>query len=96
MVTDAYPDRRRTQSLILFDTQNNCKYDISKLYQPKEFQSPSHHLHWGCDLHPRWDRKSEMICFDATYNNIRSLCTINLDLDILQDKLKYLSKTPES
>ena len=95
MVTDAYPNRRRVQNLILYDTKTNQKYDISKMPQPKEFQSPSHYLHWGCDLHPRWDRESKMICFDATFNNVRSLCTINFGFDVVKNKLQYLTKTLE-
>ncbi len=93
MVTDSYPDRRRIQNLIIFDTKSNKKYEVAKLPQPKEFQSPSHHEHWGCDLHPRWDRKSEMVCFDATFSGVRSLCTMNFGNDILEDNLKCLSNT---
>ena len=96
MVTDSYPDRRRLQNLIIFDTKKNEKYEIAKLPQPKEFQSPSHYKHWGCDLHPRWDRRSEMICFDATFNGCRSLCTMNFGNDIIDDKLKYLTKIKEA
>ena len=95
MVTDSYPDRRRIQNLIIFDTKSNKKYEVAKLPQPKEFQSPSHYKHWGCDLHPRWDRKSEMVCFDATFSGVRSLCTMDFGSDILSDKLKYVTKTKE-
>jgi len=95
IVTDAYPDRRRVQNLIIFDTLRNIRYDVAKLPQPKEFQSPSHHMHWGCDLHPRWDRKSSMVCFDATFSGKRSLCTMNFGGDILDEKLKYLTSIGE-
>ena len=96
MVADSYPDRRRRQNLIIFDTKNNARYDISKLYQPKEFQSPSHYQHWGCDLHPRWDRHSELVCFDSTFNGSRSLCTINFGKDILSERIKFLTRKQES
>lgn len=95
MLTDSYPDRRRVQNLILFNTKSNEKYEVAKLPQPKEFQSPSHFKHWGCDLHPRWDRRSEIICFDASFNGFRTLCTMNLEGDIASNKIKYLSKTRE-
>ena len=90
IITDSYPNRRRVQNLILFDTLKNIRYDIAKLPQPKAFQSPSHYLHWGCDLHPRWNRNSSMVCFDATFSGKRGLCTIDFDNDILDDNLKSL------
>jgi hypothetical protein len=92
IVTDTYPDRRRIQNLILFDTKTETRYDIAKLFNPKKFQSPSAYQHWACDLHPRWSRDSRILCFDATFEGRRSLCTIDLGNDILENNLKYLTK----
>ena len=91
-VTDTYPDRRRMQFLILFDTIENKRFDISYLPNSKKFVSPTIYEHWQCDLHPRWSRNSEKICFDATFSGVRSLCTIALDKDILMNEPKYLKK----
>lgn len=88
IVTDSYPDRRRVQNLILFDTNKNKRYDIAKLPTPKKFQSPSSYKHWACDLHPRWNRNGTMVCFDGTFSGNRSLCTIDLGSDIQNDTLK--------
>lgn len=88
MVTDSYPDRRRRQNLILYDTKFNKRYDLSKLRMPPEFQSPSAYQHWACDLHPRWDKAGRYICFDATYMGQRSLCTIDLGEDLATGKVK--------
>jgi hypothetical protein len=93
MLTDTYPDRRRVQTLALYDTQKEIRVDIAKLPMPKDFQSPSSSQHWACDLHPRWDRQSRFLCFDATFSGQRSLCTIDLGDDVKSDSLKDLSKT---
>jgi hypothetical protein len=91
MLTDTYPDRRRIQNLILYDIQNKIKYIIARLPSYKKFQSLSPYDHWTCDLHPRWNRKSNILCFDSTFNGERSLCTINLNSDLLEKKLKFIN-----
>ena len=92
MVTDSYPDRRRVQTLALYDAQKEVRLDIAQLPMPKEFQSPSSSQHWACDLHPRWDRQSRFLCFDATFSGRRSLCTIDLGDGLKTESLNYLSK----
>lgn len=93
IVTDTYPNRRRIQNLVLFDTKKEIRYCIAQLFNPKKFQSPSAYKHWACDLHPRWNRNSTAICFDATFNGKRSLCTIDFGDDILIDDIKYLTQS---
>ncbi|WP_376691953.1 hypothetical protein [Wenzhouxiangella sp. EGI_FJ10409] len=78
MITDTYPDRRRLQSLVLYDMENNARHDLARLHMPRRFQTPRPDCHWACDLHPRWDRKGRHLCFDATFGGERSLCTIDL------------------
>ena len=90
MVTDTYPNRRRVQDLILYDINKKKKFTIAKLPMPKKYQSPSSKLHWTCDLHPRWDRNSQFLCFDSTFNGKRSLCTIDLGFDIKNNSVKGL------
>ena len=91
MVTDTYPDRRRVQTLVLYDMEEKRRYDIARLPMPKRFQSPSSWKHWSCDLHPRWDRSGTRLCFDATYSGERSLCTIDLGRDFGPDTIRSLS-----
>jgi hypothetical protein len=78
MITDVYPDRRREQRLVLFDIENNVRRDIAKLPMPKSYQSPDPYSHWACDLHPRWNRRGTMVCFDTTFTGVRSLSTMNV------------------
>ena len=78
MLTDTYPDRTRRSCLVLFDTTNGYRYNLAYLRSPRRFATRHPHLHWACDLHPRFDRTGRYLCFDATYTNHRSLCMIDL------------------
>jgi len=90
MVTDTYPDRRRRQNLVLYDTHEDRRYDIAQLSMPARYQSRPFH-HWSCDLHPRWDRAGNWVCFDSTYTGTRSLCTINLESDLQKGCVKSIA-----
>ena len=95
IVTDTYQDRMRVQNLVLYDTEMDIRYDISKIPGSKKFQSPSPHKHWACDLHPRWSRNSNLLCFDAIMQGERSLCTLDLGNDLLEGNLKYVERRSE-
>jgi hypothetical protein len=90
MVTDTYPDRRRRQRVILYDTAKQIRYDIARVRMPPHFQSPSVFRHWSCDLHPRWDRSGRVICFDSAHRGERSLCTLYLDGDLIEGVIKSI------
>jgi len=80
---------------VLYDTEMDIRYDISKIPGSKKFQSPSPHKHWACDLHPRWSRNSNLLCFDAIMQGERSLCTLDLGNDLLEGNLKYVERRSE-
>src|SRR5262249_45999624 len=88
ILTDTYPDRFRICRLVLYDTQTNRGYDLAKLRSPREFASPRFETNWHCDLHPRWNRKGDTVCFDAAYMGRRSLCTMRVGpfLDALSSR----------
>ena len=62
------------QELSIYDVKREKKEIVAKLYSPLKYKDE-----YRCDLHPRWNWRGDKICFDATYNNIRSLCTINYE-----------------
>jgi hypothetical protein len=78
IVTDTYPDRFRVCRLILYDTRANRRYDVAKLRSPRQFAAPRFETNWHCDLHPRWNRSGDMVCFDSAHTGQRALCTIHL------------------
>ncbi len=73
IITDTYPDRFRRQYLIRYDLRNEVRENIAILKSPLRFTGDIR-----CDLHPRWDRKGEYVCFDSAHTGSRSLCTIKL------------------
>lgn len=78
ILTDTYPDKTRRSYLTIFDCLENKRYNIAYLKHWKRFASPSPQQHWACDLHPRWNRKGDVLCFDSVYSGKRSLCTIHI------------------
>jgi hypothetical protein len=72
ILTDTYPDRTRKRSLIVYDTQNNERYDIAKVFAPFKYDGEIR-----CDLHPRWSRDGKQICFDSVHEGKRQLYVID-------------------
>jgi hypothetical protein len=89
VVTDTYPDRFRVSNLIVYDVQDDRRFDLARLRSPREFASPNLHSTWPCDLHPRWDRLGTSICFDSAHTGRRALCTIRLG-DLAAQGLKHI------
>lgn len=73
IITDSYPDRNRRQYLTKFELKNEQKENIAILKSPLKFIGDVR-----CDLHPRWDRNGNYVCFDSAHTGVRSLCTIKL------------------
>ena len=96
MVTDTYPNRRRVQTLTVYDMLSHRKFNIARIPSSKLFQSPSVNEHWSCDLHPRWDRKSRYICFDSTHSGQRSLCTIDLGDDLIEGRVRQFDNAGQA
>ena len=78
-ITDTYPDKFRIRYLVLYDLEKKKRYNLAKLYSPREFYGKKFEDILMADLHPRWDREGKMICFDSAHTGKRSLCTIFLD-----------------
>ena len=74
IITDTYPDRFRYQTLIKYDSQKSERIDLAKLKSPFDYTGDVR-----CDLHPRWDRTSKIVCFDSAHTGIRSLCTMVIE-----------------
>jgi len=73
VITDTYPNRQRTQSLIMYDIEKDKRQDLATLRSPWKYR---HDVR--CDLHPRWDRSGTRVSFDSAHTGIRALCTMNL------------------
>lgn len=87
MITDTYPDKTRRSFLALYDIETEKRYNLAYLHSPSRYRTTKIRGHISCDLHPRWDRRGEFICFDSTFTGKRALCTIKLEnLDLYSPK----------
>ena len=76
VVTDSYPNRNRISSIWVMDTvdeSQNASQSIARVFSPFKYDNDTR-----CDLHPRWNRRGDAICFDAVFEGHRGLYKINV------------------
>lgn len=76
VVTDSYPNRSRMSYLRIMDG-NEKKNDvriIAKVFAPFKYDNDTR-----CDLHPRWNHRSDEICFDSVFEGRRGLYCIKIN-----------------
>lgn len=76
IVTDAYPDRARVASIRVMDGTNEKKDAtnvVARVFAPFKYDNDTR-----CDLHPRWNRKGDTICFDSVFEGHRGLYTVRV------------------
>lgn len=71
IVTDTYPDRARIASILILNDDKIRK--IAKVYAPFKYDNDTR-----CDLHPRWNRAGDTICFDSVFEGHRGLYTVRV------------------
>jgi hypothetical protein len=74
LLNDTYPDRFQMRNLMLFRMEDGKRFDIARLYSPKD-------RWWGeirCDLHPRWNRDGTRVCIDSVHSGERQLYVVEL------------------
>ncbi len=76
IVTDSYPDRARVASIRIMDG-NDEKKDVTtvvaRVFAPFKYDNDTR-----CDLHPRWNRKGDTICFDSVFEGHRGLYIVKV------------------
>jgi hypothetical protein len=72
-VTDTYPDRFRNQFLYLYDLRARASRRLARTHLGLDFLDDLQ-----VDLHPRFDRTGDVVCFDSGHPGRRSLCTLAL------------------
>lgn len=79
VLTDTYPNRKRISTLRVLS--DNVSFAVGKVYSPFKYDNDVR-----CDLHPRWSRDGEKICFDGCFEGRRGLYTIDLSKNIVEKK----------
>ena len=77
-ITDTYSDKRRYAKIFLVNKNNNSIQKIVEVKSYKKFQSKDAYKHWACDLHSRFNRRGDMVCFDSVHTGKRALCTMGI------------------
>ena len=72
VVIDSYPSRTRMQSIKICNNDDEYK-EIAQVFSPFKYDNDTR-----CDLHPRWDRNSNKICFDSVFEGKRELYMIDI------------------
>lgn len=70
IVTDSYPDRARVARINVMDGNERKKENktVAKVFAPFRYDNETR-----CDLHPRWNRKGDKVCFDSVFEGHRGL-----------------------
>ena len=68
IVNDTYPNKKRIQFLYLYDNELNKRISVDELYSPFRYFDENR-----CDLHPRWNNKSNSVAVDTTYTAKRTI-----------------------
>jgi len=75
LVTDTYPDAESFQKLLIHDFKNNKTHYIGK------FKVASYLIESSlkCDLHPRWNKKGNLLSIDSSHNGSKQTYVINIE-----------------
>ncbi len=76
VVFDTYPSRSRVQEVKLCrdtDVEGKDLKVIARVFSPFKYDNDTR-----CDLHPRWSRDGEKVCFDSVFEGHRGLYVVNV------------------
>ena len=71
-LTDTYPDENRMQTLKLWNLEEEREVVLGRFYAAPQVTGPIR-----CDLHPRWDRNDEWVCFDSVHEGTRQVYVLD-------------------
>ncbi|MFI3096998.1 hypothetical protein [Streptococcus suis] len=77
IVFDSYPDKKRISSIRISDAYNKSSSNlevIAQVFSPFRYDNE-----FRCDLHPRWNRKGNVICFDSVFEGKRGLYIVKVE-----------------
>ncbi len=88
IVTDSYPNRARIASINLMDGDEKKAENITvaRVFAPFKYDNDTR-----CDLHPRWNRKGDKVCFDSVFEGRRGLYVVDIS-DFLPSDLSDLER----
>ena len=82
VITDTYPNNKRIASVYLCTEEDNKSRRIARVFSPFKYDNDCR-----CDLHPRWNHKSDMVCIDSVHEGKKELYVLDIpkiDIDRMQ------------
>jgi hypothetical protein len=73
ILTDTYPDQNRYMELKIYFIEEERQVILGRYYSPRQFSEEIR-----CDLHPRWNRTGDQICFDSVHEDNRQLYVMDV------------------
>ena len=76
IVTDTYPDRARMAEIKLMDGKDESNTEVkvvARVFAPFKYDNDTR-----CDLHPRWSRAGDKICFDSVFEGHRGMYVVDV------------------
>lgn len=76
IVTDCYPDRARISSVICTKVNDIAGVNfrtLARVFAPFKYDNDLR-----CDLHPRWNRAGDKICFDSVFEGRRGMYIVKV------------------
>jgi hypothetical protein len=75
VLTDTYPDRARIATVFCLEEKGNIN-KLARVFAPFRYDNDVR-----CDLHPRWSRSGNKICFDSVFEGKRGLYVLKIGSD---------------
>lgn len=72
-VTDTYPDFKRKQHIYIYKDGTDELISVATIYSNIKYRNDCR-----CDLHPRWNRSGNKICFDGAQKSKRQIYVIDV------------------
>ncbi len=90
VITDTYPDSRGYRKLILYNWKKGKSKILGEFYSIPDKKYLSKKIPdfgnsaFRVDLHPRWDRKGEKVCFDSVHEGKREVYIAEIKKNVLR------------
>lgn len=72
ILTDTYPGRDRARDMMVFSRKRGDLVSLGRFYSDPDLTGEIR-----CDLHPRWSKRGDKVCFDSTHEGTRQLYVID-------------------
>jgi hypothetical protein len=73
ILTDTYPDADRMGELMIYRWRTGDLVSLGRFHSHPDLVGQIR-----CDLHPRWSRKGDKVCFDSTHKGTRQLYVMDV------------------